>query len=107
MLSRVMTLAPDQSSTHLDFEFPDLKFKKSSRMAKRWVAFTCRLNGDLLLVLYKLPSIILSRRNDQYWKANDLLAACNPGIKRPRGAMDESGGLDGEAQAANAQTEPD
>ena len=62
--SRVLTLSPDMSTASLDFEFPELKFKKSSRMAKRWVAFACRVNGDLLVVLYKLPSIILSRRND-------------------------------------------
>lgn len=92
----MLTLAPDATAASLDFELPDLKFKKSSRMAKRWVVFLCRINGDLIVALYKLPSIILSRRNDQYWKASELLSASNTGIKRPRAIVEVEIPVEGE-----------
>lgn len=103
-VSRVLTLSPDTNTTSLDFELPDLKFKKSSRMAKRWVAFLCRINGDLLVVVYKLPTVIISRRNDQYFKASELLATSVTGVKRPRAITDNDQDMDA---AGPSNVEPD
>lgn len=56
-----------------DLEFTDLRFSKSSRMNRRWIMFTCKLGWDMLYALYKLPTIVLSRKTDQYDKACVIL----------------------------------
>lgn len=56
-----------------DLEFTELRFSKSSRMNRRWVLFTCRLGWDMLYCLYRLPTIVLSRKTDQYEKACGIL----------------------------------
>lgn len=56
-----------------DLEFSELRFSKSSRMNKRWVLFACRLGRDMLYSLYRLPTIVLSRKADQFDKACGLL----------------------------------
>ena len=60
-------------STHVDFEFLALKFHRSSRMAKRWLAFVLKRRSDVLCCLYTLPSIVLSRKHEQYGKAYEIL----------------------------------
>lgn len=56
-----------------DFEFTDMRFSKSSRMHQRWILFSCRLGVDALHLLYKLPTIVLSRKTDQFEKACAIL----------------------------------
>lgn len=56
-----------------DLEFTELRFSKSSRMNRRWILFTCRLGWDMLYCLYCLPTIVLSRKTDQYEKACTIL----------------------------------
>ncbi|CAD7697419.1 unnamed protein product [Ostreobium quekettii] len=60
-----------------DLEFTDLRFSKSSRMSRRWILFACRLGWDMLYALYRLPTIVLSRRTDQFDKACVLLRQKN------------------------------
>lgn len=56
----------------------DMKFASSSRMRPRWLVFVMMLpNQDILFVHYKLPTIIMSRRCDQFDKVACLLA-CPP-----------------------------
>ncbi|KAK9811757.1 hypothetical protein WJX72_009562 [[Myrmecia] bisecta] len=65
--------APREYSHKEYFEFTDLRFIKSSRMSKRWLAFTCQIKGDFLYVIYTLPAVVISRRADQYNKAYETL----------------------------------
>mmetsp|Transcript_31429 Transcript_31429/g.89224 ORF Transcript_31429/g.89224 Transcript_31429/m.89224 type:complete len:678 (+) Transcript_31429:216-2249(+) len=67
-----------------DFEFTNLKFVKSSRMFKRWLVFHCKIKNDTIYCIYDLPSVIVSRRNDQYGKAYALLMGTPPPVKRQR-----------------------
>ncbi|KAK9826496.1 hypothetical protein WJX81_006495 [Elliptochloris bilobata] len=63
---------PEQ--VHLeDFKFAELKWAKSSRMSKRWLVFTCRIQEDAVYLLYALPTVVISRRTDQYGKAHETL----------------------------------
>eukprot|EP00210_Caulerpa_lentillifera_P000245 g238.t1 len=70
----------DSSSFYVTetFEFADMYFKSSSRMGLRWLLFVARVHGDLLCLLYKYPTIVLSRKTDQYSKACSILAKSNP-----------------------------
>eukprot|EP00884_Botryococcus_braunii_P021905 jgi/Botrbrau1/8399/Bobra.0237s0020.1 len=68
-----------------DFEFSALKFVKSSRMTKRWLVFSCKIENDLIYVLYTLPTVVISRRTDQYEKAYETLRGHPPTLlKKPR-----------------------
>lgn len=67
----------DQSVTET-FEFVDMHFKTSSRMALRWILFVARVQEDLIFALYKHPTIVLSRKTDQYCKASCILSKGNP-----------------------------
>lgn len=60
------------------FEFVDMYFKTSSRMAQRWLLFVARVREDILCTVYKHPTIVLSRKTDQYCKACSLLTKRNP-----------------------------
>eukprot|EP00210_Caulerpa_lentillifera_P004112 g3921.t2 len=60
------------------FEFVDMYFKSSSRMGLRWLLFAAQVEGDLLCTLYRYPTIVLSRKTDQYSKACCLLAKSSP-----------------------------
>ncbi|KAL3159675.1 hypothetical protein ABBQ38_010082 [Trebouxia sp. C0009 RCD-2024] len=79
---------PGSLRTHAeDFEFSELNFVKSSRMSKRWLLFSCLFfKEEPIFVLYKLPTVIISRRNDQYSKAFENLMGQVPqqGIPRSR-----------------------
>jgi len=57
-----------------DIEFTELRFSKSSRMNRRWTLFTCKLGRDMLYAIYLQPTIVLSRKTDQYDKACMLLS---------------------------------
>ncbi|KAL3157642.1 hypothetical protein ABBQ32_012087 [Trebouxia sp. C0010 RCD-2024] len=79
---------PGSLRTHAeDFEFSELNFVKSSRMSKRWLLFSCLFfKEEPIFVLYKLPTVIISRRTDQYSKAYENLMGQVPqqGIPRSR-----------------------
>ena len=49
------------TSVQETFEFVDMHFKTSSRMALRWLLFVARVRDDILCIIYKRPTIVLSR----------------------------------------------
>eukprot|EP00884_Botryococcus_braunii_P021903 jgi/Botrbrau1/8397/Bobra.0237s0018.1 len=65
-----------------EFEFVDLKFVKSSRMNKRWLVFSCKVENDLIYVVYGLATVIISRRTDQYEKAYESLRGVAPNMQK-------------------------
>ncbi|DBA86232.1 hypothetical protein WJX77_001095 [Trebouxia sp. C0004] len=69
-----------------DFKFTELNFVKSSRMSKRWLLFSCFIKEELMFVLYKLPTVVISRRTDQYIKAFETLLGREPqsGVPKSR-----------------------
>ncbi|BDA44647.1 hypothetical protein COCOBI_06-1240 [Coccomyxa sp. Obi] len=86
-----LDLAGKQSTAehlHLeDFKFSDLKWAKSSRMSKRWLVFSLRVKDDVVYLLYQLPTVVISRRTDQYSKAHEILTGVSANAaKRPRTA---------------------
>lgn len=74
-VTKTVQLHPSTSDQqlHIDFSFMGLKFHKSSRMGKRWLAFILKRRMDTLITLYTQPSIILSRKHEQYVKAYEIL----------------------------------
>jgi len=67
-----------------DFEFPDLKFIKSSRMTKRWLLFSFKIREDHIYCIFDLPSVIVSRKTDQFSKAYATLTGGPPPMKKTR-----------------------
>ncbi len=52
-----------------------------------WGCLIWRAQDDLLFLLYKLPTVVISRRTDQYSKAHELLTGVSAAAtKRPRTA---------------------
>jgi len=76
--------ATEERTLTADFEFPDLKFVKSSRMFKRWLVFSFKIREDHVYVTYDLPTVILSRKTDQFGKAYEKLTGGPPPLKRAR-----------------------
>lgn len=63
----------------------DMRFASSSRMRPRWLVLTMVLpNQDVLLVHYKVPTIIMSRTCDQSEKAAHILQGQLHPMKRIR-----------------------
>ncbi|GMH38215.1 hypothetical protein BSKO_06099 [Bryopsis sp. KO-2023] len=88
-----------------DLEFTDLRFGKSSRMHRRWILFSCRLGRDVVYLLYKLPTIVLSRKTDQFDKASSILQ--KKGMRTPGlGLALVEGGPANEREAGGAAAAP-
>eukprot|EP01025_Chloroclados_australasicus_P015572 TRINITY_DN1748_c0_g2_i1.p1 TRINITY_DN1748_c0_g2~~TRINITY_DN1748_c0_g2_i1.p1 ORF type:complete len:940 (-),score=93.90 TRINITY_DN1748_c0_g2_i1:384-3203(-) len=59
----------NQTEVQVDQEFVGLQFVTTSSMSPRYLVFTCQVGGDVLAALYTIPTILLSRKNEQFKRA--------------------------------------